>query len=67
MFKLPNWKQLLCVVVFSVISALLRHSEVITAKWIWWVIAFAFVAVYEVLSTKEKQKEDDEGDMPAKD
>lgn len=59
MFKLPNWKQILWIVVFAVISVLLRSGEVIESNWIWWVIAIAFVAVYELLATRSEEQEAD--------
>jgi len=55
----PNWKQLLWIVVFAVASVLLR-SNFILANWVWWVLAFVFVGVYELLSTKG-----DKGDKPS--
>ena len=58
MFKLPNWKQLLWIVIFSVISVFLRHSETITANWIWWALAFVFVFIYGLLATNETQEEE---------
>ena len=52
MFKLPNWKQIVWIVVFATASVLLRHSEILTANWMWWVLAFVFVIIYELLSTR---------------
>ena len=58
MFKLPNWKQFLWIVVFATISVLLRHAGVITANWIWWVLAIVFVTVYGFLKKSPKEEGD---------
>jgi len=57
---MPNWKQILWLVVFAAISVILRRSEAITSGWIWWILAIVFVAIYEVLGTKESQDNNDE-------
>ena len=62
MFRLPNWKQFLLLIVFAVVLVLLRHNEVITSGWIWWVVVIAFFAIYTLLATPAK--EDDSKTLP---
>lgn len=50
--KFPNLKQWLWIVVFAVLTVLLRHNVELKG-WIWWVIAVVFAVIYGVLGDRD--------------
>ena len=52
-----NWKQIIWIVIYATIVAVIRQSGGIESNWVWWILALVFVAIYEALATKKDQQQ----------